>query len=63
MKKFLVPVLHMGFVSMYSYKNFWSKSYIYTIMIFMSRERLQVIMCFLHYGEESQHENDCLAKI
>ena len=29
MKKFLVPVLHMGFVSMYSYKNFWSKSYIY----------------------------------
>mgnify|MGYP001796886395 CR=1 FL=1 len=66
LKKFLGLVLHMGLVSLPSYREYWSKSRLYHNDLFPSvipRERFQAIMRFLNFGEKSQHENDRLAKI
>ena len=65
-KKFLGLILHMGLVSMPTYCEYWSKSRLYSNELFpsvMPRERFQVIMRFLHFGEDPQYENDCLSKI
>ena len=65
-KKFLGLILHMGLVSMPTYREYWSKSRLYSNELFpsvMPRERFQAIMHFLHFGEDPQYENDRLSKI
>ena len=65
-KKFLGLILHMGLVSMPTYREYWSNSRLYSNELFpsvMPRERFQAIIRFLHFGEDPQYENDRLSKI
>ena len=66
MKKFYGIVFHMGLAGMPPYRAYWSRSRLYKNDMFssvMSRERFQSIMRFLHFGDEPQQPDDCLAKV
>ena len=66
MKKFLGLVIHMGLVKMPSYKHYWKKDKLFQNNFFpavMSRERFQLIMRFLHFGERPDFVGDRLSKV
>ena len=66
MRKFIGLVLHMGLVSMPTYKHYWKKDKLFQNNFFpsvMSRERFQLIMRFLHFGERADFVGDRLSKV
>ena len=66
MKQFLGLVLHMGLVSMQTYKSYWSQDRLYQNELFksvMTRDRFTSVMQFLNFGVEPVNEDDRLGKI
>ena len=54
MKQFLGLVLHMGLVSMQTYKSYWSQDRLYQNELFksvMTRDRFTSVMQFLNFDE------------
>ena len=66
MRKFLALVFHMGLIKMPSYKHYWKIDKLFRSSIFssvMSRERFQLIMRFLHFGNNPDFVGDRLGKV
>ena len=65
-RKFIGLIIHMGLVNMPTFKHYWKKDRLFrneSIPTVMSRERFQLIMRFLHFGNNPNFLDDRLGKV
>ncbi|XP_041374243.1 piggyBac transposable element-derived protein 4-like [Gigantopelta aegis] len=66
MKQFIALLLHMGPKTLPTIQHYWSTDVLYSLPFFggvMSRNRFQLLLCFWHFADNDQHNDDRLFKI